>query len=83
MATLAGGTQPDKFDCSNDVVIPRVYSGVANDIRFLTGNYGDKGFVFWDLPFSLIADTLVLPYTLYSQIRYGNLCGGRADGKQS
>ncbi len=74
MATLAGGIHPNEFRCDPEYNIPRVYSGIANDIRFLRGNYQDKGLVFWDLPFSLVADTVVLPYTICTQAMYGNLC---------
>lgn len=74
MATIAGGSDPSKLHCDPDYTIPRVYSGVANDIRFLGGNYSDKGIALLDVPFSLIADTVVLPYTIVTQTKYGNLC---------
>lgn len=74
VATISGGFNPEKFHCDPDYSIPRIYSGTANDIRFLRGNYTDKGFIFWDLPFSLVADTAVLPYTIFTQTKYGNLC---------
>lgn len=73
-ATIATGTGREKFDCDERYTIPRVYSGVFNDIRFLRGNYPDQGVVVLDIPFSLIADTVALPYTIYTQIAYGNLC---------
>lgn len=71
---LSGAEAEKVFHCDKNYTIPRVYSGVANDMRFLRGNYQDKGLIFWDLPFSLIADTIVLPYTIYTQTSYGNLC---------
>jgi uncharacterized protein YceK len=74
VATLIGGTDPSRFDCDSEYTIPRIYSGVANDIRFIRSGCQDVGVVFWDLPFSLVADTLVLPYTCYTQARHGNLC---------
>jgi hypothetical protein len=30
------------------------------------------GFCFFDLPLSLVADTVILPLTLYEQIKYGS-----------
>ncbi len=74
LATLGGDLRLDKFQCDEAYAIPRVYSGFANDIRFLRGNYQDKGLVVFDAPFSIAADTILLPYTIYRQFRYGNLC---------
>lgn len=54
--------------------VPRVWSGVALDLAILRGDHVEKGIVVWDLPFSLVADTLLLPYTIIAQIRFGNLC---------
>ncbi|MBI3563285.1 MAG: YceK/YidQ family lipoprotein [Gammaproteobacteria bacterium] len=73
-ATIAAGSNREKFDCDEKYTIPRVYSGVFNDIRFLRGNYPDQDVVVLDFPFSLVADTIVLPYTAYTQAAYGNLC---------
>lgn len=74
IGTLSASANSEGFQCDEDHAITRIYSGVSNDFRFIRGDYQDKGVVFWDLPFSLVADTLVLPYTCYAQIRYGNLC---------
>ncbi len=64
---------PNIFSC-DEYAIPRVYSGVANVLRFLRGDYPDAGIVVLDLPFSFIADTIALPYTIFTQAIYGNLC---------
>ena len=32
-----------------------------------------KAMLFYDIPFSLIADTIVLPYTITQQIKHGNI----------
>lgn len=74
LATIAAGTDTEKFVCDAKYTIPRVYSGVFNDIRYLRGNYPDQGVVVLDFPFSLVADTVALPYTAYTQAAYGNLC---------
>jgi uncharacterized protein YceK len=74
VATLVGGSSDNRFICDENYTIPRVYSGLFNDVRFVRGEYQEKGIVFWDIPFSLAADTVVLPYTMYSQLRRGNLC---------
>ncbi len=74
MVTIAGGNSPGKFECNPDYTIPRVYSGVSNDYRFINGNSEGKGWVFLDMPLSFVADTVVLPYTVYKQAKLGNLC---------
>lgn len=81
VATLSGAHNQQKgvsseyaFRCDPNYTIPRVYSGVANDLRYLRGEYPNKGVVVFDLPFSFIADTIVLPYTIFTQINHGNLC---------
>jgi uncharacterized protein YceK len=55
--------------------IPRIYGGIAFDINHISNdhNNGDEA-VFFDIPFSFVADTVTLPYTIYGQIRYGNIC---------
>ena len=74
IATLIGGAHPERYDCSDGRFVPRIYSGVFSDVASLKGGTGDPLLLIWDLPFSLVADTLVLPYTIYAQIRFGNLC---------
>jgi uncharacterized protein YceK len=86
----AGGSgAPNRFQCDVGYRIPRVYSGVANDARFIgighkTGGSaeGGVGIAILDLPFSLIADTLVLPYTIFAQAAWGDLCKGSAQPSQ-
>ncbi|HXL39680.1 MAG TPA: YceK/YidQ family lipoprotein [Myxococcales bacterium] len=58
---------------------PRLYSGVLVDAwcGFETFRVGGEAFqvglfCFLDLPLSLAADTVLLPYKAYTQIRYGN-----------
>lgn len=55
-------------------MVPRVYSGIAGILAFLRGDHPDKGIVVLDMPFSLIVDTMALPYTIFMQAKYGNLC---------
>jgi uncharacterized protein YceK len=75
LVTIAAGSDPESFQCDPNYTIPRIYSGVANDLRFLRGPYRDKPMVlFYDSPFSLVADTVFLPYTIFSQATHGNLC---------
>jgi len=77
IATIAGGATGN-FSCDPEYyIIPRVYSGVSNDIRILRGDYAGRGVVLLDLPFSTVADTVALPYTVVTQISKGNLCNHR------
>jgi uncharacterized protein YceK len=60
-----------------DPPLPRVYSGVLFDLTCLwrPEAYATDtiaGFCFFDLPLSLVADTVILPLTLYEQIKYGS-----------
>lgn len=64
------GSQPCKK-------IRRWYSGVKYDYCVLFkgdgSNWELEGYLAWDLPFSLIVDTVVLPYTIYKQATIGSL----------
>lgn len=57
--------------------IPRIYSGVAFDFCALHAAPDPTGilipFVLVDLVMSGVADTVVLPYTIYRQATVGNL----------
>jgi uncharacterized protein YceK len=50
--------------------IPWIYSGVHYDFRDLA--VANESFELIDLPFSLVADTLVLPFTIFAQLRWGS-----------
>jgi len=58
------------FMCTKTPWWPRVYSGVVFDFWALNDPVG--ALLILDIPFSLIADTLILPFTLYEQARYGS-----------
>ena len=66
------------YQCDERARVPRVYSGVANDLR--TARYGthDWPVEVYDLPFSFAADTALLPITIITQHVYGDLCPGPA-----
>jgi uncharacterized protein YceK len=58
---------------------PQIYSGTVFDVIAVKETFGNPtdnigALLFLDIPFSLIADTVVLPITIYEQIRYGNIC---------
>ncbi|WP_226377950.1 YceK/YidQ family lipoprotein [Citrifermentans bremense] len=52
--------------------MPRIFSGTAVDICGLAAdNLGIFALV--DLPLSLVGDTLMFPYTYYTQSKYGDI----------
>lgn len=75
VATTVGGAQGD-FQCPGGRV-PRVYAGVANDTAYLRNCGSNEGAIaIIDFPFSLAADTALLPYSIVTQIKDGDLCTG-------
>ena len=66
----------DDNDCSTCSTIPWIYSGVAYDLCYL--KYPEAGLIIvLDAPFSFIADTVTLPYTIYKQFSEGSICSDR------
>jgi uncharacterized protein YceK len=59
--------------CPEDCTVHRVYSGTSMGMCMLRkDNSGQGGAIaFWDLPFSFVVDTVVLPYTVYKQVSVG------------
>jgi uncharacterized protein YceK len=57
--------------------LPKVYSGTLLDVYAVKQNTQIGAFLFWDIPFSLLADTMILPLTIYEQSRYGSFQGNR------
>jgi uncharacterized protein YceK len=59
--------------------MPRVYSGLIGDVTCLreTGTHGGEAgqivaLCLIDTPLSIFADTLLLPFTIYEQVRFGS-----------
>lgn len=74
IATLVEDEQFSEPDsCPEDCTIHRIYSGTSVDVCLLRlDDAGQAGAIaFWDLPFSFVLDTLVLPYTIYKQVTVG------------
>ena len=75
LSSLSVGRDVSRANCEAGDYIPRVYSGAFNDIRILKNTFpGEFLFIITDFPFSLVLDTVVLPYTIPTQIAWGNLC---------
>jgi uncharacterized protein YceK len=72
-----------------DHPLPRIYSGTLFDFRCLFRSemydtQGLGGFCLIDVPFSLVVDTVILPYTIYDQIKYGSYATSKpADEKKA
>jgi uncharacterized protein YceK len=64
-------------DCEGMGAVPNVYGGTVTDVRgaFHSGPTNNvEAFLILDIPLSIAADTIILPYTIYRQIQYGNIC---------
>jgi uncharacterized protein YceK len=61
--------------CSNECSIPRVYSGTAFGICGITQKNSGQGgaIMFWDLLLSVPADTVILPFTAFMQVKEGSI----------
>ena len=62
--------------------LPRIYSGTLFDLRCffrpaMHETQGIGGFCLVDLPFSIVADTVILPLTIYEQVKYGSYAAAR------
>lgn len=79
----------DKY-CRDLTPLPNIYSGVITDVRGIGhygcgtndkceyGYYKETNnvefFLVVDIPLSLALDTVLLPITIYKQLKYGNIC---------
>lgn len=60
-----------KVDCSESKTISNIYSGFIFDLYCIPAeNVGF--FCLVDLPMSFIVDTVISPYTIYKQVKYGS-----------
>jgi len=75
-STISSQVMADDYDCffedRHSCRIPRVYSGVREDICGLQSKLSI--FFIPDMPFSLLADTLILPWTVKAQKEHGDIC---------
>ncbi len=75
LVTVSVGKDTDRANCKPGDYVTRVYSGVTNDIRLSKDiPPGEELILATDFVFSLVADTVVLPYTIPTQIVWGNIC---------
>lgn len=71
--------EPEAFEeitcSSNCPFLPRVYSGAIMDLCGMFSGDGGQGaaIMFYDFFLSVPMDTVLLPYTVYGQIKHGNL----------
>ncbi|HEX6882301.1 MAG TPA: YceK/YidQ family lipoprotein [Planctomycetota bacterium] len=71
---LRADFDPEGLACLPGEFVPRVYAGVFFDVAALRSESCKAALIWLDLPFSLVGDTLVLPWTLVTQLLYGNHC---------
>ncbi len=65
--------------------LPRVYSGTVFDFRCflhpeMHDTHGIGGFCLLDVPFSVVVDTVILPLTIYEQVKYGSYAADKPIG---
>ncbi len=71
--------------CREECTIPRVYSGTAMDLCVVTQDDTGQGgaIMFWDMLFSIPADTLILPYTAFMQVKDGSISNPQICSEES
>jgi uncharacterized protein YceK len=72
--------------------LPRMFSGTMADVGIVMGRYSDdltverpvtsRALRFLDVPLSFLLDSLVLPYTAYTQVRYGSYDSSSESGQE-
>ena len=80
VTNLIPRSQETETRISDDCAVKsRVYSGTQLNYDCLTeDDYEGMGLLcLIDIPLSLALDTIVLPYTIYKQYKYGNFCAER------
>lgn len=60
-----------EMDCSDSKTIPNIYSGLIFDLYCVPAENAGF-FCLVDLPMSFVVDTVIIPFTAYRQIEYGN-----------
>lgn len=85
---LRSAKRYERTDCDS---VPRIYSGLTLDVCMallgppapIYGKASEGLFYFYmfDGFFSMLLDTVALPYTVYGQIRYGDLYLKRRHGR--
>jgi len=86
------GTIVTRFASPNwkppEPTLPRIYSGTIFDFTCflypkMHETQGMGGFCLVDVPFSIIGDTVILPLTIYEQVKYGSYAAVKPmDGKK-
>lgn len=64
------------YSCNSGDYLPRVYAGTVFDYQHFRAGRPQYLLTFIDLPFSLVMDTVLLPYTITTQMLYGDYCDG-------
>lgn len=69
------GHDNDALMCDPEQGFSTIYSGTKLDAHCLYINADNAAlFCFLDLPLSLVADTIILPYTIYSEVTDTGYC---------
>ncbi len=64
----------DNDVCETCMDVSRIYSGTAYDLCYIASGSPMMLYNVIDLPFSFVADTILLPFTVYQQHDRGSIC---------
>jgi len=73
-STIYTQVNTEENDCGICLDTPRLYSGTAYNLCYLSSSSPMTIVNIIDLPLSLIADTIISPYTGYQQYKKGSIC---------
>jgi uncharacterized protein YceK len=65
-------TPESRLACGKSASLNRIYSGTAMDISYVSHFGEDAGIAILDLPFSVVADSVLLLYTVPMQVVSGS-----------
>ena len=75
IVTQVDGHKDDIFVCHAEKGVSTIYSGTQFNAKCLYENHDNVAFFcLIDFPLSLISDTVILPYTIYSELTDSGYC---------
>ena len=67
-------SKKDNDICEICMDVSRIYSGTAYDLCYIANGSPMMLYSIIDMPFSFVADTILLPFTVYQQHDRGSIC---------
>lgn len=73
--TQYSGHKGDEWVCDPEDGFTSIYSGTKFNAKCISGNYDNVAFFcIVDFPLSLVVDTFILPYTIYTETSGAGFC---------